>query len=441
MRSLVFALFVFGTIPFILTRPYLGLLLWSWITYMNPHRLTYGWAVSFPWVELAAIITLISVAISHESKKVRPSATVILILVFFCWTTVTTAFAIEPASAWAEWERFGKNLVMVLVTFMLVKDKVRLNWLIWIIVISLGFWGFKGGVFTVLHGGHYHVYGPDRSYMQNNNDLAAVLCMALPLLRYLQLQATKRCARIALGFVTFMVGIGVLGTYSRGGLIALAAVVAMLLLKSRRRFVLLVAALMLAVTAYHFMPTQWLARMDTLHHAEQTDSAQTRIQSWKFAANYTLHHPLLGGGFNLYQNPSAWTEYAPAGSIERAVHSIYFRVLGEQGIPGIVLFVALLVVMWRNCAYVRRATRGFPEDKWAYDLASMLQVTLVAYMVAESAGTLSYFDLIYQLMAVCVLLKQLVSDKSSRPKVGSTALEGRSYAASTSAQMYMPHHG
>lgn len=408
MRDIAFSLLVFGMVPFILMRPYLGLLAWSWLSYMNPYRLCYGFALSFPWVELVAVATLVSFAISKESKKVQPSPMVVLLFLFFCWTTLTTFFALQPASAWQQWQEFGKNLVLILLTLMLVQDRKRLHWLVWVIVASIGFWGLKGGAFTVLHGGHYHVYGPSRSFMQNNNDLAAVLCMVLPLMRYLQLQASKKYLRIGLGLAMFLTGVAVLGTYSRGGLIALAAVSTILFLKSRRRLGVILVVVVLGVAAYHFMPAQWIARMDTLHHAEQTDSAQTRIQSWEFATNVALHRPLRGGGFNVYENAAVWARYAPAGAIQRAVHSVYFRILGEHGFPGLALFLALLFVSWRACAQVRRLTRDTQPDKWAFDLASMLQVTLVAYMVAEAAGTLSYFDLVYQIMAICVLLRQLV---------------------------------
>ncbi|MEO6923433.1 MAG: DUF5935 domain-containing protein, partial [Bryocella sp.] len=113
MRDIAFTLFIVGMIPYILMRPYVGLLIWSWITYMNPHRLCYGFAVSFPWIQLVAIVTLVSFALSRERKKLTMSPMVVLLFIFFLWTTVTTLFALQPISAWQQWEEFGKNLLMV----------------------------------------------------------------------------------------------------------------------------------------------------------------------------------------------------------------------------------------------------------------------------------------------------------------------------------------
>jgi probable O-glycosylation ligase (exosortase A-associated) len=395
-------------------RPYVGLLVWSWLGYMNPHRLTYGFAYSFPWVMLIAIVTLVSLVLSKEDKKIHVSAFSVLLFLFLLWTGFTTFFAVMPAVAWQQFQGFAKILIMVFVTLMLVKDRRRLHWLIWVIVISLGFYGLKGGIFTLLQGGNYHVYGPAGSFIADNNDLAQALCMVLPLMRYLQLQASKRWLRIGLGALLLLTGVTILGTYSRGGLIALAAVGGALLLKSRRQVAIAVILVVVAITAYHFMPAQWIERMDTIQHASTTNSAETRIQSWKFATNVALHRPIVGGGFDIYESSAMWSQYGPAGAIQRAVHSIYFRVLGEQGFIGLALFLALLTVSWRNCAKVRKRTRGSPDDKWAFDLASMLQVSLLAFMVAGLATTSSYFDLSYQMMAMCALLKWVVEQSGAK---------------------------
>lgn len=404
MRDIVLALFIFGTIPFILARPYVGLLVWSWLGYMNPNRLCYGFAVSFPWVQLIAIVTLVSFLISGERKKIPWSTVSVLLVLLLVWTGVTTFYAVMPDDAWLKWQEFAKVLVMVFVTLAMVNTRERMHWLVWLIVVSIGFYGVKGGVFTVMRGGAHHVMGPPNSFIADNNALALALCMVLPLMRYLQLQASRKVIRVGLGISMLLTGIAVLGTYSRGGLIGLVIVAGALFLKTRRRFAMVLVIVAVGFTAYHFMPEQWIARMDTLHDARQTSSGESRIQSWKFAANVAIHHPLVGGGFDDYQSTSLWAAYAPEDATQRAIHSIYFRTLGEQGFPGLVIFLALLGASWRNCRRVRKRTRDLPEQKWAYDLASMMQVTLIAFMAAGAFLPMPYFDLSYQLMALTALL-------------------------------------
>jgi len=416
MRDIVLALFIFGTIPFILSRPFIGLLVWSWLGYMNPHRLCYGFAYGFPWVMMIAVLTLVSFAVSKERKKIPMSAVSVLLFVFLAWTGITTLFAAEPASAAEKFQEFAKIMVMVFVTLMMVNTRERMHWLVWMIVVSLGFYGVKGGVFTVMGGGVNHVLGPPGSFISDNNALALALCMTLPFMRYLQLQASRKAVRIGLGLSMLLTCAAVLGTYSRGGLIGLAIVAGALFLKSRRRLAVVMTMVVVGYAAYHFMPSEWMARMNTLQDARQVNTAETRIQSWKFASNLAVHRPLVGGGFDDYKSSALWTAYAPDGAKQRAIHSIYFRVLSEQGFPGLIFFLMLLFVSWRNCSRIRKMTRGSPEQKWAYDLASMLQVSLVAFMGAGAFLPMTYFDLAYQLIALSGLLEIHVRQPLSLPE-------------------------
>ncbi|MGH8145748.1 MAG: putative O-glycosylation ligase, exosortase A system-associated [Rhodanobacteraceae bacterium] len=415
MRDIALALFVFGTIPFILMRPYVGLLVWSWLGYMNPNRLTFGFAYNFPWVQLIAIVTLLALLFSKESKRIQWSTLATIMLVFLLWTAFTTRFAIMPQDAWAKWWQFAKMLIMVFMTMVVINNRQRMHWLVWVIVVSLGFYGIKGGLFTIVQGGVNHVFGPAGSFIAGNNDLAQALCMVLPLMRYLQLQASRRILRIGFGVALFLTGIAILGTYSRGGFIAFAVVSVALILKSRRRIVMLAVLVTLCFVGYQVMPAQWKARMQTISHARTVNTAETRIQSWEFATNVALARPIRGGGFDVYQSAAMWNNYGPEGARQRAVHSIYFRVLGEQGFIGLGLFLALLFAGWRCCAKVRRLTRHSLEQKWAFDLASMLQVSLLAFMTAGLATTSSYFDLSYQLLAMCALLLGLVREVEAEP--------------------------
>lgn len=404
MRDIALALFILGTIPFILARPYIGLLVWSWIGYMNPHRLCYGFAYSFPWVMLIAIVTLISLAISKEKKHIPWRAFTVLMLVFWLWTGVTTLFAAAPDAAWGKWVQLCKGMVWLYVTMALVDRRERMHWLMWMIVISLGFYGVKGGLFTILHGGVNTVLGPPNSFIRDNNALALALCMTVPLMRYLQLHSVRKFVRVGLGVSMVLTGIAILGTYSRGGLIALAIVAGALLVKGRRRVAVVIVVIGVGLVASHFMPPEWTAKMDTLHNPTETGSGELRLQTYRYAINVALHHPLVGAGFDNYLSASLWQNNAPAGTEQRAVHSIYFRVLSEQGFAGLALYLGLLFVSWKNCSRVRKRTRNIPGMKWAFDLSSMLQVALVAFMAAGAGLPMSYFDLNLQLMALTTVL-------------------------------------
>jgi probable O-glycosylation ligase (exosortase A-associated) len=406
MRGLALLMFVAATLPMAFMRPLIGLMLWIMFSYMNPHRIAFGFATSFPWVMITAVITLISMS-AHADQRQPLKMTPILALMtlFLAWTGFTTLFAVESSMAQAEWIRFFKILMMAYVTAMLVTDPERLRWVLWTIVLSFGFWGFKGGLFTLVSGGGYHVLGPIKSFFRDNNDFALVMCMTLPLMRYLQLYEKNKWVQRGLWVLMGFTVLSVVGTYSRGGFLALAAVAFMLLIKSRRRAGLIVVAPMLVLAIGAFMPQQYFSRIHTIHNYQHNQSAEGRIDSWKFATNVALANPITGGGFDVWASDYQWNTYGPPGATHRAIHSIWFEVLGEQGFIGLIIFVSMLLVGWLSLARIRKQARGSPELAWMGDLASMIQVSFVGFVAAGTFLPMPYFDLFYQLIAIVTVMQ------------------------------------
>ncbi|MFN3920398.1 MAG: hypothetical protein ACK4JF_08970, partial [Methylohalobius sp.] len=96
-------------------------------------------------------------------------------------------------------------------------------------------------------------------------------------------------------------------------------------------------------------------------------------------------------------------------------HSIYFEVLGEHGFVGLALFLAIGYSAWRSCKWVMQQTKARGDLRWLYDLASMLQVSLVGYFAAGAFLGLAYFDLYYNLLALIVLAK-IIAAKALQEK-------------------------
>lgn len=405
MRDLALLMFVGATLPIAFMRPIVGLMLWIMFSYMNPHRITWGFATAFPWVMIAAVVTIMAtLAHTDQRQRIQGKPVVILMTLFVAWTGITTLFAIEP-QAQEYWVRFFKIVLLAYFTLILVTDEQKLHWVLWAVVLSFGFWGFKGGLFTALSGGGYHVLGPPSSFFRDNNDFALVMCMTLPLMRYLQLYETRKWVNYGLWALMALTALAVVGTYSRGGFLALGATMFMLILKSRHKRSLIVIVPLVAVAIAAFMPQQYYARIYSIADYQDNASATGRIDSWKFATNYAVHHPVFGGGLRMWSSDSAWNNYGPPGATHRAIHSVWFQVLGGHSFIGIALYGGMLIVAWLSLARIRRHTRDAPDKTWMADLASMIQVSLVAFFVAGTFLPKAYFDLVYQLLALTALLQ------------------------------------
>ncbi len=96
--------------------------------------------------------------------------------------------------------------------------------------------------------------------------------------------------------------------------------------------------------------------------------------------------------------------FAPEPLNYHDAHSIYFEVLGEQGFPGLAIFLSLMGASLLRLQRLRNETKGRPEWKWVRDLAEMLQGSIIAYALAGAFLGLAYFDLYYYIIIAGVLL-------------------------------------
>jgi probable O-glycosylation ligase (exosortase A-associated) len=420
MRGLLVALLVFGSLPVIIVKPHVGVLVWSWIGYMNPHRLTWGFAYDFPFALMIALVTIAAWLFSREPKTLPRHPLVLLLAVWAAWVSFTTLFAAYPEEALWKWDRTIKILLMNgLVTLGLITTRRRLDALVWVIVLSLGFYALKGAVFTLVTGGNYRLWGPAGSFIADNNQFGMALLMTVPLVRYLQLTTQRFWLRLGLLVLIISFPIAILGTYSRGAIVGLAVTAFALLVKSRHRMRLALVAGTALVAAVQFMPAHWHARVDSILAYEEDASAQARFASWRYAMQIARESPVVGGGFEIFRgnrvdSAAGW----------RSAHSIYFEALAEQGYVGLAIFLALGIGTYLAAGSIVRRAREHPDLAWAGTLAAMVQVSLAAYTVAGMFLNLATFDLYYHLIALVVIAgsvarQQLTSAPTSETMVPS----------------------
>jgi len=279
--------------------------------------------------------------------------------------------------------------------------------LMWVLVGSVAFYAVKGGLFTLATGGEHRVWGPPGSFIEENNSLALATIMVIPLLRYLQLQATNRWIRYALLAAMVLSGFSALGSQSRGALLAIAAMLAFLWLKSRAKAVTGLVLVLLVAVAIGFMPDKWEDRMHSIRSYDEDSSAMGRINAWGMAFNLAKARPLVGGGFEIY-NPDTFARYAQNATDVHSAHSIYFQMLGEHGFVGLFLFVVLWLLVWRDASWIDRRARAREGWQWASDLARMVQVSLVGFAVGGAFLNLAYYDLPYNVLVAIVLARMLL---------------------------------
>jgi len=404
MRDFVVFAIVFGSLPFIFKRPVIGVLMFTWLSLMNPHRLAYGAAYAFPFAAVVAAATIISLILTSQTRHLRVTPVVIILIVFMMWTTFTSLFALEADLAWAEWNRVMKTMLMILVAMVALNTKQDIKAFALVVALSIGFYGAKGGIFTVLSGGSYRVFGPALSYIADNNDLALAMVTTLPLIWYLRSVASSFWFRLAFLGLALATLIAIVGSYSRGSFLAAGVMLAFLWLKSRAKITTGLVLVVVVSFVLLTMPEKWFERMSTIDDYKEDASAMGRINAWEFAIN-VANSSLTGGGFAVF-TPRMFVVYAPDPLDSHAAHSIYFQVLGEHGYIGLMLFLALMLATWLTARNVRKLTETQADKKWAFDLVSMCQVSIIGYAAGGAFLTLAYFDLYYDLITLIVALEK-----------------------------------
>ncbi|WP_119352652.1 putative O-glycosylation ligase, exosortase A system-associated [Azohydromonas sediminis] len=412
MRDLVLACVVFGALPFIFKRPFLGILMMAWLGYMNPHRLAWGFMVDMPVVFIVAVVTLTGMLFSKEPKRIVWSREIVLLAIFILWMGITTTQALYFDAAVAQYEKVVKIQILTFMTLLMLTSRERVNLLIWVIVLSLAFYGIKGGLFTIAKGGVYRVQGPQGTFIGGNNELALAMVMTIPLMRYLQLQEKRQLVKLGLTMGMLLTAIAAFGTQSRGALVALICTGAIFWLKSRKKIVTAVLIIAAGLIGVNLMPEAWFERMSTIKTFDEDRSALGRISAWWTAFNLA-NDRFFGGGFELWRW-DVFAKYSPTPEFVHDVHSIYFEVLGEHGWVGLILFLSLLGLTWLKCNSLIRYGKKHTDEMWTKDLGAMVQVSMVAYLTAGAFLGLAYFDYIYHLIAIVVVVHHMVVTKPSQ---------------------------
>ncbi|MCG5497530.1 putative O-glycosylation ligase, exosortase A system-associated [Ectothiorhodospira variabilis] len=423
MRDILLITIIGGSLPFILFMPWIGVLMWYWIGLMNPHRLGWSFITDMPVAMMVGAVTLVALVLTRDRKPLPFTREVVMLVIFTGYITMTTFFAWTDM-AWIQWDTVIKILLMTFVTLMLIHGQTRTLLLILVVAASIGFYGFKGGLFSILTGGNYMVWGPRPSFIGGNTDLGLAMIMVLPMLlivarmfreNWVDLGILSRYPKVT-GYAAYSVfwltGLAIIFTYSRGALLGLLAVAPFIFLKMRRKGSLVLAAVMAITVIGVTLPEQLLDRWRTIETYEEDHSAMQRVQAWGVNWNIAKENPLLGAGFNsVYMGNERWLSYANFigpwdPNTARVAHSLYFQLLGHHGIGGFAVFMIMIAFTLLTLNRIRRQSRRIPGKEWMGQFAWAIQVGLFGYLVAGAFLDRAYFDLMFVMLAITVILRR-----------------------------------
>src|SRR5262249_10965554 len=150
---------------------------------------------NFPVAQLVAAATLLGTITTKDRDRLPMERETVLMIGLWIVFTISTMLSIYPDDAWARYTQVSKILLITFVTLLFFADRKRLRYLLLVTGLSIGFFGLKGGIFSIATGGNYRIYGPPGSFIEDNNDFGLAVLMVVPLLVYLAREEPRKWIR------------------------------------------------------------------------------------------------------------------------------------------------------------------------------------------------------------------------------------------------------
>jgi probable O-glycosylation ligase (exosortase A-associated) len=282
-----------------------------------------------------------------------------------------------------------------------------------VIAGSFGFHAAKAGLASILGGGVRFFEGPGGAFTDNNG-YAVGMAMIIPLIVVSAQVAGNRW--IKWGFYTAvpLAAVAVVGTFSRGGFLALvAAGLTLVLLK--RRIAALCMVVLVAAPLWWFAGTQegYVERLSTIQTYDEVGeaSALSRLHFWAVAVRMAQANVLGVGLFNYERAYDQYDFLDGAYGRRRSVHSSPFQVLAETGFMGAAVFGFLFVYGFICTRRVRRRAKNkeLSESDRALlvGASDALVASMVGFLVGGSFIAMALNDLTWFTFALIATLDRI----------------------------------
>ena len=276
------------------------------------------------------------------------------------------------------------------------------------------------------HGGRV----PNSGFMGDENDFALVMNMAIPFAYFMFLETSSTKKKILyLSACCIFIAANV-ASLSRGGFVGLIPVILYCWYKTPKKFLsTVIITIMVGVLCLTAPSTYWDEVKSIKEENKKTGTGEERIYQWKIGWNMFLDNPLIGVGQGNF--PFRFREYEiAAGFYEglhgrsragRAAHSLYFTLIPELGILGILLFGGMIYFSYKDLKWILKIEKDFlfkqQFDKTIQKLHKIRFIifgitgAMLGYLISGIFLSVLYYPHFWLLIALCVALRNIVQNQ------------------------------
>jgi probable O-glycosylation ligase (exosortase A-associated) len=422
MQSL-FLTAVFSSLMFMgFTAAFAAALGFVWVDIVKPQQLAYSIINDLPLSLVAAVTTLFLFAAKDKKFAPKFGGILLLLTLLTVWVTFTASLSDFPTRAWAKWDWASKVLIFAVLIPYIFRSRVQIEAFILVFVFAASTIFFSAGIKTLLGSGGYGVLaimGSGNTGLAESSTLALVCVMLIPLVVFvmrhsLLLPKNRLMTGLFVGIIVTALA-AVIGTSARTGVIAVVVLCVLSILKSKKKLWWFagIGIAALVVMNLDLSSTRWGARMSTIESYNADSSALGRLKVWEWTLNFVGSHP-LGGGFDAYMynriaavSSDGIVQYLPEWQVGgKAFHSIYFEVLGEQGIFGFALYFSIILLTLLTLRRIKKTWRNYAGMAWVVALSDALTAAILVFLAGGAFVGIAYQPYIFYMVSLTVAIDQ-----------------------------------
>jgi probable O-glycosylation ligase (exosortase A-associated) len=422
MLDLFLLAFVFAFIGSGFRRPFVFVLAYTYIDIVAPQKVSWGVLQHLPISLIAFVCAFLAWAVADDKRGLRLSLRQALLVILLIYCSLTTQTADFPDNALDKWSWVWKALLFATFLPLTLRTRLRFEGLVLTMVLSVSVIVIGGAIKTLSSGGGYgelKLLVNDNTGLYEGSIISTVAIAVIPLSFWLAKHSTLfkpdwrvKLYAVAISFACLLMPIG---TQARTGLICVGILVVMTLRTAKNRFLLIGLLCGAALVAMPLLPASFTNRMSTIGNHQADQSASTRVAVWKWTIDYVKQHP-FGGGFEVYRanklvidkvdveqdGSNINVSHEQIFDQARAFHSSYFEMLGEQGYPGLSLWLLLHLLGVIQMELVRQRFRREtdPQSQWIAPLANALQQAQVVYLFGSLFVGIAFQPFCYMLVGL-----------------------------------------
>jgi probable O-glycosylation ligase (exosortase A-associated) len=416
LRSLLLLFLFFLFLVSSVAVPFVATLGYVWLDLLQPQTMSYVLFISSMPVAMIMGLAAVGTYMSMDRKFVPPvTPEFALLIAMAIWITFTSfALAVAPELVWDKWDWAFKTIVFTAFVPFVIRSKVQIEAFLQIFLLSLAANFMPFGAKVLISGGGY---GVNLGLQGGNGGLAeggllSTACLmtvplALHLATHQQILPRPKIARFLYWIMAGLAIATAVGTYERSALIGMAILGVVQVFRSKNKFLPAVAVACVAVIIAISAGSAYKDRMATIETYQSEGSAEARLRIWQWTLGYAVTHP-LGGGFYAYTTSVVevpGNDKDPAHvEIGRAYHSSYFEVLGEQGFPGLGMFLGLALLVFKRLRRMRRMTKNVAGFEWVASLCSAIEVGFAVFFSSGAFVSLSFQPMLWYFIAMTLAL-------------------------------------